>query len=290
MKNFYIDTLGVNLKIHDNVAATDFWLQPGIEGLDAPEYRTGQYDKPGEDGSIISSQFYSGRVVTLPGIVKGNGAAAYEANRKLLSSALTIKRDSNGRPIPKRCQFETLSGVTYFFDAYVARKPMFSQVNVSFSKFLINLVVPKASIFATGIVTSGAITRPSGGGFILPVILPITSSSSTGGSATLTNNGDNVSLPTLTLTGPLTNPYIRNATINKSMQLTYTIGTGDYITIDMEEKTILLNGSSSVLSAKTDDSEWWGIDPGVNNIIFSSGSNSDTGNLQVSFYEAYAGI
>jgi hypothetical protein len=290
MQDFYLDTLGANLQLHSNSAALGYWLQIPIQGLDMPNLRNSGYDKPGEDGSVVSNQLYSGHSVTLTGVIKGDTSTQYETNRLALASALAISRDSNGFVQPKRCTFTTLAGSQYFFDAYLADKPIYDSSQINWTHFMIPLVIPKALIFSTTQVSSGSITRASGGGFILPVILPITSSAATGGSATVANSGNAYTPPVLTLTGPLTNPFIRNATTDQSMQLNYTIDAASYVTIDMAEKTILLNGDSSILSTKTDDSNWWTMAPGNNSIIFSTGSASDTGNLQIPFYPGFLGV
>ena len=288
MRSIYIDTLGSNLKIHDSTNAVDFWAQTPVDGFDAPDYRIISYDKPGEDGMAISSMFYSGRPISIHGVIKGSNPTAFEANRKLLSTACAISRDVNGYPLPKRVSVTTLAGNTFFFDAYFS-KPIFAYDQVNWSKYLLQLTAIDPFLYGSQ-VSSGAIVRASGGGFILPVILPIVSSSATGGTATLVNSGNGNSWPIITLTGPLTNPYINNSTIGKFMQLTYTLPLGSTITIDMAKKSILLNGSSNLISAKTTDSTWWPVVAGNNNITFSTGSSADTGNMQITFYNSYVGI
>lgn len=289
MQDFFLDTLGANLQIHSNTGHVDFWFEPSVEGLDSPDHRTTQYAKPGEDGTVVSSQFYGARLVSLPGYITGSSPAQFEANRRALVSALSVQRDSTGRPRPRRCQFTTLAGLTYFFDAFPSTKPVIRQSAPTSAKFLIQLTVPRG-VISSATETTFTATPPSGGGFVLPVVLPIVSSASTGGSVTTTNTGTATSLPVLTLTGPLTNPYFRNATTNQAMQLNYLVAADQTVVIDMYEKTILLNGTSSILSAKTDESNWFGIDPGDNDIRISSGSSSDTGNLTGRYYAAVVGV
>lgn len=289
MRSMFIDTLVSNLQIHSNQGDTDIWLQIPVDGLEAPEYRTNIYERPGEDGGIVSSMFYATRPVTLRGMIKGASPAIYEANRQKFAAATAIQRDSSGYPVAKRIQFTTLAGNVYFFDAYFER-PIYAQENVNNTHFLLNMKVPNPQIFGATVVDSGAVARASGGGFILPVILPIVSTGQTGGSVLMVNAGNANSYPILKLTGPLTNPFIQNTAVNKTMQLNYTIPAGSVVTIDMLNKTIMLNGTSSILSVKTSDSEWWGIVPGNNNINFATNTSADTGNLDITFFNAYLGV
>lgn len=277
-----------SLQIHNSVSPNNFWVD-SVEGLDAPDYRINNYDRPGEDGGVISSEFYTTRLITLTGIIKGATPAIHEANRALFASTFAISRDAYNFPVPVRITFVTLAGASYFVDAY-AEKPQMKNSEILFSRFMLHLRCPKSFLFSSTAISSGAITVPTGGGFILPVILPIISSSSTGGSALITNTGNVTAYPIITLTGSLTTPYIYNATTGVYMQLNYTLAPTDVVVIDMLNKTIVLNGSTDLLYTKQTGANWWGLLVGNNNISFSTGSSSDTGNAAISFNPPYLGI
>lgn len=266
-----------------------FILQTPIAGLDSPPHRTNVYSRPGQDGGVVSSQFYDTRIITLEGIIYANNATDFENYRKQLASACAIQKDSNGYPTPTRISFTTLAGNSYFVDAYIDR-PIFDLKDPNFSYFQITMQNTNPFIFGSAQVTSSGIAPASGGGFILPVILPITSTASAGGTATVTNVGNVKSYPTITLSGVLTSPNLYNSTVGKSIQLSYTIASGDSVVIDMFNQTITLNNSSSLLSAKTSSSDWWGINPGANQISITTLSTSDTGSAVVNFYPSYLGV
>jgi len=277
-----------SLKIHDSINSSDFWLQTPISGLDSPDDRMNIYDKPGEDGAVVSSSFYSSRPVSLQGVIKGANAATFEANRKAFIAACAQQKDSDGYPTPIRFTFTTLGGSTYFFDGY-CHKPVMDYSEINFCKYHIEVVCADPYIYGNTLNTT-TINRAIGGGAIVPFVVPVTLAPGSGGTGTVVNNGNGVSYPVLTLTGPLTSPYIANTTVGKVMQLNYTIPLGSYVTIDMGAKTILLNGTSSILSTKTSDSEWWGLVPGANALQLSTSSTADTGNLAVSSNDAYLGV
>jgi hypothetical protein len=58
----------------------------------------------------------------------------------------------------------------------------------------------------------------------------------------------------------------------------------------MARQTVLLNGSSSLMSSVASDSDWMRLDPGVNSLTISSASSSDTGTLEVLWYSAVVGL
>lgn len=268
---------------------TAYTVQTPIQGLDAPDYRTNTYDKPGEDGAVMSSLFYGGRTITLQGTITGQASTDYETNRAALASACAVQRDANGVPIPIVIAFTTLAGNSYFCNAY-PNKPLFDYEYATYGHFQVSFYVPSGVLYGAAQINSGSITVPTGGGFILPVVLPIVSSGTVGGAVTLSNPGNVASYPILTLTGPLTNPYISNSATSLFVQLTYSLASGNTVTVDMANKTIMLNGSSSILSVKTTDSNWWNLPPNTSSTInLSTSSSSDTGTVVVTFYPAYIG-
>jgi hypothetical protein len=271
-----------------------FWLSKVI-GLDSPDVRLSQYDKPGEDGGVVSGAFYGRRPVTLIGRFQASNPSAYEDLRYVISRACAIQRDSRGYPQLIECRFTTLAGYTYFFYAQPGR-PEFPDEHVNWADFMIPLTVPDPQIYGEGSVDSGFVTLPVASGVTSPMISPVIFGGVSGGTFTASNDGSLATWPVITLRGQLTNPYIVNATTGKVMKLNYTLSAGDFIKIYMGDtpegkgKRIMLNDTSSLINAMDDSSEWFGIEPGDNLLSISSGSSGDNGTMEVFFYPAYAGI
>lgn len=282
MNNFYIGSLQIL------GGANGYYLDAPIKGLESPPLRISQYDKPGESGGRISTIFYAPRVVTITGTIIGSDETTYETLRQNLALACAAHSTTGGLPTLTTFTFQTMANNTYTFTGQ-ARLVM-DKDYMRTCKFNITIQCPDPAVYGSSQTVSSLITRAAGGGFIVPVIVPITSSSATGGTAGIVNSGNLITYPILILTGPLTNPYIYNATTGEFIQLTYTIASGDIVRIDMANKLITLNGSSNLISAKTTDSVWWGLNPGSNTINFSTGSSSDTGSLQLTYYNAYLGV
>src|SRR4051812_8227555 len=95
-----------DLQLHGPDLA-NFDLKRPIQGLEAPEYRISSYDKPGEDGGVVSNALYGMRQITLIGRVAGSNPEQYEENRRALLDACAIRRDSNGYPVLTRCEVTT---------------------------------------------------------------------------------------------------------------------------------------------------------------------------------------
>jgi hypothetical protein len=263
-------------------------LHDPVEGLEAPSFRVSDYDKPGEDGGVVSASLHGLRGITLNGKVNGADHATYEANRRALEAACALARDSHGFPVLKLLEITTLGGSSYF--TYVQVKKLQLPIGRGTTPlFLIQLVAPDPRLYLVGEQSTGVVSLPTGGGFLVAFVLPVTSSPSSGGAGSVSNSGNVLTYPKITLAGQLTNPYLLNSTTGESFQLNHTINGGETVVIDMAEKTIML-GSTPLLTAKADGSTWWGLQPGTNLISFSSGSASDNGAVEITWYSAVLGL
>lgn len=285
MRNLYIG----DLQIHDSSGPVNgYWLQE-YEGFDSPEYRTSSYDKPGEDGMVVTAQYYSGRNISLAGVIKGDTLLEYEDNKRALLAACGITRSSTGIPVPVTLTFETLSNREYFVTGHFKR-PVFRNEMIGHCKFLLQFITNSPFVFSSSTISSGLIGAPIGGGFTLPTLVPIVSSPSSGGTVNITNPGHAESPLIIRLDGQLTDPRIISTATGKSMELDYTIASGDFVTIDMANKTILLNDTSTLLSTKTDTSDWFSLMPGDNLFTLRTSTLSDTGTFSITSNAAYLGV
>lgn len=140
-----------------------------------------------------------------------------------------------------------------------------------------------------GTALSGTTSLPeTSGGLTVPFTVPFTIDAVVvAGQVSLTNPGNIQGRVTLRLDGPLTAPQVVH--VNSGRALTFaaslTIAEGSYITVDMERREVLENGTASRNGYVT-SREWSGFDPGVNVWAFSA-SMAETGTLTVNAYPAW---
>lgn len=285
MKNIYIDTL----QIHSNTENLGYLVQIPIAGLDAASYRLSSYQKPGEHGAFVSNLLYGDRRITLEGLIFADSIATYELRRRALEEMLSVKRDSNGVPIPKVLKFKTMDDKSLRVNVHPASKPKIDVTNLTNGRFLIDLIT-EDYVVEDQSLTEESLTPPTGGGVIYPVIYPIIFASASGGSQSIVNDGNAEAWPIITLDGPLNTPRIFNQTLGREIVLNMTLATGAQIIIDMKNKTIIQGGITNQIDKKTGTSRWWWLDPGSNLIIFSTASTGDTGTCKVGFRDAYGGV
>jgi hypothetical protein len=130
---------------------------------------------------------------------------------------------------------------------------------------------------------------PTGGasGLAFPFATPFGfGAGGVGGDLPLTNPG-NVAAPVVfRINGPVTNPTI--AINGVTLQLTITVAAGDYLLVDTEARTVLLNGTAGRRSAVVVGSKWPQVPPGASTLQYRASSGFDpAATLVVSYRGAW---
>lgn len=263
---------------------TDIVLNPAVSGLTVPPIRTSLGNFSGRDGGWLSSQFYSYREIVIRGTV--NGESCQDAAEKLCNLQTSI-RIRQALPL----DIMTAIGVNYHTDVYL------TDFNLDIDskrihEFQMTLVAPDPNFFITDPddPESGWIeqtfTKIVGGGYVTPYVLPVAWEPS--GQPTVINNPtDSVIYPQIILEGEYTNPRINNVSTGEFIQVNVTTAPGDTIIIDMQNRTITLNGSS-ILATRT--GTWWGLQPGQTLVSLQTDSPDDENEGTIRYRPAYTGI
>lgn len=107
-------------------------------------------------------------------------------------------------------------------------------------------------------------------------------------SATSTNRGDTASAPILTFAGPCINPQVANFNnASKIFKMTIVLLPSDTLVVDFRLRTILKNGID-VGNFMSLDSEWWKLQPGQNQLVYSRSDSSAPSTLQVAHLDAWS--
>lgn len=242
-----------------------YLLSPPVEGLEKPPIRTSSGDYTGKNGGFMSAQFYSARQIVINGAIKSNTCLGHEEARKAL----------NDLPIdePLLVTIKHFSGNIYTTEAYII--DMKSNYEWSFtSDFQMTLYCPDPAFVIGGDYWNEAeVAKLVSGGYSTPYSLPVTW---TVGSqpAIINNAGNTVVYPQIVIDGAVTNPIIRNEDTDEYISLNITTSGGQII-IDIENKTITLDGGS-IINTMVSDSTWWGLVVGDNQISYNYTSGTDS--------------
>jgi hypothetical protein len=262
-----------------------------IKGLESPLVRLPRFNLPGASGAFISNALYGERAIKIKGVVNApdNKVSTYLANRTTLINALAYSRDNSGVLQPQTLMITLSNGQVLTTDIYVDT-PLamgFSEDTLGWEDFLVTMVAADPFLYSAT-VSSTLISLPVGGGTAIPTAIPISLAPSSGGNAVINNIGSTASFPIITLTAPLTNPYVTNIRTGEFLSFNYTISIGDAdLIIDCANQTIM-QGANDKSGIQSYDSTFWSILSGANTIAFSASGGS--GNVTISYFPTFLGI
>ncbi|MGK3957899.1 phage distal tail protein [Arthrobacter sp. R4] len=125
----------------------------------------------------------------------------------------------------------------------------------------------------------------SEGGLTFPVTFPITFTGTSGTGVLRINNPGNTQAPVwLRIDGPIPAGGWTVTHVGKKQSLTFAtslaLSAGEFVTVDMDRREVLAQGQAP-RSGYVTSRGWFSLDPGDNDIAFSSANYSATANLTV---------
>lgn len=241
----------------------------GVDGLGPSDIRTSSFVFSGRDGGLNTDQFADMRNINITGKLVSDTTTQHAIDRLALIEALPI--GSSTFPV----YFTMFDGTTYRIDCNLIKLSMPINNGGRRSDILIQLSAGDPLFYRTdgGDSHTAALSRVAQGGYVTPYTLPVVWDS---GSAptVVSNDGDVITYPTITLNNAAINPSVTNQATNETFKLTLTMVDGDVLVIDMAARTAKLNGAT-VIGNKTTSSVWWGLQPGANGIVLNSDSAGD---------------
>lgn len=219
------------------------WLSD-ISGLDSPELREAADDHIGDDGGIHGDFFHGRRPVVLEGMVDSRPTNADRNIRmtKLQRVTNALRKDLTMRWAPEGGNEQIL---------YMRRQQPLRITGGYNKSFQVALVSADYRIYGAAIREQYHAPNDS--------------------TVELENAGTTVTPPIFTIYGPATAMQVHNRKTGEYFNFAsgYSISAGEYIVIDVANKSIVKNGTTDIYENLVfDTSTWWGIRPGVSNIEF----------------------
>jgi len=267
------------------------YILVNVDGLASPLVRLPRYNLPGSSGAYISNALYGERAIKIKGVVNAPDGSrlTYLANRLTLINALAYQTNNAGQILPQTITISLENGTVLTTSGYMDT-PLamgFSEDQMDYEEFQLTLACPDPLLYSQNTI-SGVVSLPIGGGAAIPTAIPISLGASSGGQLVLVNTGAATVFPTITLTGPLTNPYITNLRTGQFLKFNYTLNTGDLpVVINCATQTIT-QGANVKNGIQSQDSTFWGMLSGSNTIGFSASGGSGT--ASISFSPAFLGV
>lgn len=257
------------------------WLNTEIAGLEMPTIRTSSGNFAGRDGGYVGAQYYSARDITIQGTIFSSDTATLEQARINIQAALLGSSVTMG--------ILTNAGNSYTVYCNLLDFQMPIKQGLFNAPFKIELLAPDPTIYSNSSATIPVnVPKVTSGGYNYPVVYPVVYAAGTL-PTTITNAGNILVYPIITLTGIATNPMVTNNTTLQFFSLALTTGSSDQIIINMAQRTVLLNGSS-IFADIIGGSTWWSLKSGGNAISLSSAGGGDTVSSTISWQSGYMGI
>lgn len=269
-----VDGFGVEWVIADPVG----WYQ-------TPAVELGLEDRP-TDGSWFGRGAFKARVLEMSGAIRACTGDPYALDDALgrLSDALSPSVDTvlahTGGRVPKQVTVRQSGELTY--------PPLFG-MHRRVRQFAFVLTAADPFKYAAG--AAGAVAVPlallnpaSVTGLAHPLAHPANhggSSGVLGGRANTTNPGLPVA-PVVTITGPVVNPVVSNASTGQSFGLSYSLAAGETAVIDMGLRMVLVSGISR-LALKAPRSQFWALGKGANDLRFTAAAYSAAATATVTY-------
>lgn len=242
----------------------------GVIGLDNANYRESRRDREGSDGGYIDAEFEQARDILINGEIYADSGTmetyldSLKYNYAPSSTVIPFYIKAPG--VDERVVFVKPLGCKYDWDQ--ARR-----LGIAKAQFKMHAEDPRiysATLTSTVIGYGG--DAGIGIGFNLGFDFGFGASLPNG--ANLTNSGNRSSPPIFIITGPVVSPVIISDTLGKTMAFNITLSASDTLTIDMLNKTVLLNGSANRRNSVIQPN-WFFLEPGSNFIRY--GGTAGTG-------------
>lgn len=249
-------------------------------------HRTLDTPRGNRSGDFTSKDYFGSRVGTIKVTVTGTTPTDAMNNYNALVGQWWVRDTETLRPLqfklPGQPQQQMLGKPRRF-------NPDMSRLLASLITVDLEYYNPDPAIVAADLSTLAGGLPSSFPGRTYPRVYPLVYGAGTAAPVTVTNAGNYKTRPVVTVYGPCTNPLVENITQGKMVKINIDLAAGDFLVLDMDAHSILLNGTASRRNLMSTNSQWWDLDPGVTAIQFLADTYQPAASVTVAFYSAWLG-
>jgi hypothetical protein len=255
----------------------------GLESL--PSIRNQDDNRGYADGMFSGNDFLGGREITISILtLAGNGFSA-QYNYNLLQSTL-LPQISGTTPL----QFQlSNAGTLQRINARIRgnRTLVDPDYTYGYIKSQYTFFCPDPRYYNDTLQTASLAVTNALGRVYNRIYNLVYGFSSSGGAATVSNNGWATTYPIITIGGPVVNPTVGNSTTGNYVTIAGSYTSTDVILVNLDSKLVTVNGTPA-RNLVTGNSTWFGAAPGANAFYLTgSGTLAGTTNATVSWRSAF---
>jgi len=244
-----------------------------VDGLESlPALRTQDDFKGANDGSFSGRDYLAPREISmLLNVFAGDGNSAQQ-NYQLLQAALNYQQQGTTTMLFQLSPTDSQNRIDVRLRG--RKTSIDPEYTYGLIRAQITMFAPDPRYYLDSLQTV-TLTPPSGSvGRVYDRSYDVSYGGGTNVStATIPNTGWVYSSPTITITGPAINPVVGNVTTNDYITFAYTMSSTDTIVIDLNTKSVTLNGSSA-RNLVANGSDWFVASPGSDTFSFGTGGGT----------------
>lgn len=243
----------------------------GLEGL--PDVSTQDSDRGYNDGMFSGRDFIRGRTLIFQILTLAGGGNSAQANYNTLQANLIIQQQGTTQLNFKLSPTDN----EYILNGRVrgVKTMVDPEYTYGFIRSQVTIFCPDPRYYSATATNASLSPAPALGRTYNRTYNVTYGGGSIGTSTAITNTGDWTTYPTITITGPVTNPTIGNITTNQYITVNYNLANTDTLVVDLDQKTVTLNGNYA-RNLIAGNSQWFGAPPGTSNYYFT-GTNTLVG-------------
>jgi hypothetical protein len=256
-----------------------------VEGLDMAPFRTQQHDREGVDGGYVDAEFETIRTITIEGQVY----AAVSSTEDYLDR---LKANFAPTRTPQPFYFQTDKGqrVVYGKSAGFSY-PKDQNRRLGIFNFQVQILCEDPRIYDPNpITTTTQLQATPTVGRSFSKSYPFAYGAAVGNSSSQIVMGGNRPTPALLqINGPVVNPTIVNNDTGTTMKFNISLANGEYLLINLGNRSVLKNGTTPARSTMTLIGTWYMLQPGPNNFTFGGTQSPPTpvATLTITAYSAW---
>jgi hypothetical protein len=269
---------GLNFGGFNQASAYSFLELP--EGIDIPDYVTGDQQRALDEGEYAGLDLSPGRNVTIKQIIAGETELALEEARQAFAGVL-VPKGSQEEPL----YIQLASGI--FACMARPRKHKFSAGQSEVLEYATTATTlwhaTDPRWYSMPSLTSTVGLPELKGGIVFPVTPPfLFVGGSAGSTVAVANTGLMEMRPTLVFTGPLKGPRVANTSLSgaPSLRFNLSLNAGDTLTVDLEWQSVVVRTAGTTAGSSRRalaSGTWFNCPPGTSNLAFSSEDTAVTG-------------
>lgn len=258
-----------------------------VEGLaDMPELTTADRERLRRHGTIPGDDFLGPRSTTWTLRVEGDDDDTTRAACDALRGATIPGRDES----PLVFQIPGVAGARKCRMMARCRRrsiPMEQLYRVGIVEAVLEFTATDPRLYGEDQRVETSSLPSAGGGLDVPAAVPfVIGTATTGGSIFAVNDGTFDTPLTARIDGPADNPRIIDVTNDRAIQFDLSLAAGEWLEIDTEARTVMLNGTTSRYYSIATGSEWFDLGKGTTEITFRA-STSTAATLTLTWRSAW---